>query len=443
MNAALRQIVTSRRPPEIYGASWDKGEGSILTRTNHASGKRANAGVDLVYAIDDFDFAEIYKQMIEVTDSYGNVFIRIPKFYIRKVDILGLKTWQVSLKKWDSSWYLPYLFWDFTNDRELPYFDYGKYLGSLSDDGLRLESKAGKYPLVSRNIVDFRTLAMANGTGYQQLDIHAVDILRTLFFIEFATVDSQSVMQGWTTGHLTSTHVGTVAENNVNRIIIDNSFANLYAVGQPISLGTSQGGNEIAVNREITSIDVYDASNKAISFGGTPVNIAIGNMIYNSGWKSGFSSGVTSKSGSIGSNSTGKFPCVYRGIENPFGNVWQFVDGININENQSWICKNAANYASNVFASPYERVGYVNANANGYVGETGFDQTKPFIEIPISTSSYARYKDYYYQSSGQRVARFGADWNAGSNAGLSSWNLGNSSASVYLDIGGRLLRKAS
>lgn len=439
MQKLIYDLITK---PKIYGVAWNKGDGSTLTRINNSAKFTAKAGVDTSVAYNDFDRADIFKSITEVTDSLGNVFVRIPKLYIRKTDTATIKTWQASKKKWDNSWYLPWCFWDFTNNRELPYIDIGKYNASLSGDN-KLESKSGKYPIVSRNIVDFRTYAQANGAGYQQLDVHVVDILRTLFFIMFATIGSQSIMAGWTSGNYTATHVATVAESGVNRIIIANAFANLYAVGQPVSLGTAQGANNIAINRDITAINVYDASNKAISFDGAAVNIAIGNMIYNSGWKSGFSSAIAAKNGSIGSNTTAKFPCVFLGIENPFGNVWQFVDGLNINNNQSWVCKNAASYASNVFASPYKQLGYINANANGYVSKTGYDVNFPFAEITSEiTASFIKYKDYYYQALGQLIARFGAGWFGGLAAGLSYWTLNASSAIAFLYFGGRLVRKA-
>ena len=448
MLPVLRTIITSAPKPKIYGASWDKGNGSVLTRTDNAMSMVANAGVDLNSVRNDFDYAEIFKDIREVTDSLGNVFVRIPKFYIRKIDTDNFKSWQVSRKKWGADWYLPWVFWDFTNLRELQYYDHSKYVGSNENIGGtdRLRSVAGQYSLVSQNIVTMRTRATNNNTGgllgYQQLDIHAVDLLRTLFFIMFATIDRQSIMAGWTGGHYVATHVATVAETGVNRIIIANAFAALYAVGQPISIGTSLGGNQICKDRDITATDVYDASNKAISFDGATVNIAIGNIIYNSGWKSGFSSGITAKNGSIGSNTTAKFPCVFLGIEIPFGNVWQFVDGLNINNNQSWVCKNAASYASNVFASPYEQLEYINANANGYVNKTGYDGSFPFIEIPTEiTASLIKYKDYYYQALGQLIASFDATWSFGSSVGLLCWRLSYSSAGAALVVGGRLLRK--
>lgn len=429
--------------PRIYGVSWNKGSSPTLTRTDSAVGLTANAGVDAGVVTNDFDNVSIYKQMSTVTDALGNVFIRILKFYIEKTDGVGSKTWRISKRKFSAAAYLPWCFWDFTNSRELDYVDVGKYVASL-DGSNRLESKSGTYPLINKTIVENRGYARANGAGYQQLDIHVVDMLQTLFYVEFATLNSQAIMAGFTTGQYSAGHTATVAEVGVNRIIVANATAALYAVGQAVSVGTSLGGNQIFYGRTITAIDVYDASNKAISFDGAAVNIAIGNILYNTGWKSGFSSGITAKSGSLVSNSTGQYPCVYRGIENPWGNIWQFIDGLNINDRQAWVCANADSYVSNLFAAPYTQLSYVNGNTDGYVTATGWDAATPYAALPTAvgggTATY--YSDYYYQGTGQRIAALGGYWYNGSNAGLSLWSLyfASSRADVYL--GGRLLRKA-
>lgn len=431
---------------KIYGVRWDKGSSPILTRTNDAVGMVANAGVDSTFVQNDFDNASIYREIGEVTDTLGNVFVRIPKFYIKKTDGVGFKTWQISKTKYPG-FYLPRCFWDFTKGVELPYIDVGKYKASLSGAN-KLESKPNVYPLTGRHIVDFRTFARNNNVGgllgYQQLDMHVVDVLQTLFYVEFATLDSQSVMQGFTTGQYSASHTATVAENATNRIIVPNATADLYRVGQAISVGTTLGGNQIFYGRTITAIASYDASNKAITFDGAAVNIAIGNILYNTGWKNGFSANIAASSGSIVSNSDGKYPFVYRSIESLWGDVWQFVDGVNINNNQSWVTANADNYASNVFAAPYEQVGYINANAYGYVREMGFDATRPYVALPTNASGSAStyYADYYYQSTGTYVARVGGLWYSGASAGASSWALTYSSSTSDVLVGGRLLKKA-
>ncbi|WP_209121499.1 hypothetical protein [Alkalihalobacillus sp. BA299] len=413
-----------------------------MTRTHDAIGMVANAGVDGSWVQNDFDNAQIFREIGEVEDELGNVFVRIPKFYIKKQDGGGFKTWQVSKTQYPG-FYLPWCFWDFTNNRELPFIDVGKYKASLGT-GDKLESKPNLHPLASKNIVDFRTYATNNGKGYQQLDIHVVDVLQTLFYVEFATLHSQSVMQGFTTGQYSSSHTATIAETAVNRIIVANSTASGFIVGQSIGIGSNHYSNNISgTPRLITNIVSYDTDNTAIEFDGDPIDIAVGDVVANRGHINGFSKDIVASSGSIVSTSDGKYPMMYRGIESLYGDIWQFVDGVNINEHQAWFAKNAEDYASNVFASPYEQVSYINHNANGYPIEMGYDKNNPSVALPttVGGGSTTYYSDYYYQSTGQRIARVGGSWGDGSTAGLSSWYLNSSSSDAYVSIGGRLLKK--
>lgn len=320
--------------------------------------KVTEIGIGSEIVRNDFDNLPIFKEMKRVTDDYGNVFVRIPKFYIRKTSTAGKLSVQVSKMQITGS-YLPKCFWDFRKDQELPYIDVGAYVASLNGD--RLESKSGAQPLVSRNISQFRNYARNNGAGYQQLDIHAVDMLQSLFYVEFATLHSQSIHPG------------------------------------------------------------YTGASSAATTGGTDA--------------------VVASSGAMGTSSTNQF--MYRGIEDLWGNVWQFVDGINIIDHQAWVCADAEQYQSDIFASPYEKLSYKNSNSNGYVKEMGFDPERPYAQFPItvggSTSTY--YADYYYQNSGQRIARFGGTWSSGAIAGVSYWALRNASSYSASRVGGRLLRK--
>lgn len=426
---------------EIYGAYWDKGSTPTLTRLNLAKGATVNLGVDANYALNEFDTSSLFSEFSEVTDSYGNVFIRIPRIYIKKVDTTGHKAWYASRRPFTGA-YLPKCFWDFTNNKELDYVDVGAYTAS-SADGTKLDSKSGTYLLITKNIVQMRTMAQANGAGYQQLDIHVVDLLQTLFIIEQATIHSQSKVAGYTVGQYSSTHTATVAETAVNRIIVATATAALYEIGQTISIGTSLGGNQIFYGRTITAKTVIDASNTAIEFDGTAVNIAIGNIVYNTGIQSGFSANIAASVGSPVSNSSGKQPFVWHGIENLFGNVYQFVDGININERQAWVCPDAASYASNLFTAPYEQLSYVNGATDGYITAMGHDPARPYAALPaaVGGSSTTYYGDYYYQSTGQRIALLGGFWSDGSGAGLFYWSLFNSSSRAGVAVGGRLIKK--
>lgn len=430
----------------IMGVYWDKTSSPIMTRTDASVGLVANVGQDGELVQNDFDNMPIFRDMEEVQDVYGNVFIRIPKFYIQRAEGDTFKRTRISKTRYPN-FYLPWCFWDFTNNKELDYILVGKYDASLSVVN-KLESKPNTYPLVNKTIVNFRDYAKANNdeanniSGYQQMDIHAHDVISALFEVEFATLNSQSIMQGYTQGQYSSGHLATVAETATNRIIVANAHADLYRVGQTVSIGTSQGGNQIFYGRTITAIDEYDAENKAVTFDGDPADIAVGNYLYNTGWKSGFSRNIAASSGFINAND-GKYPCSYRGIENPWGSVYQFVDGANINDYQAWVCKNADDYASNVFAAPYEKLSYVNVQSDGYVKQMGSDPSYPFAKFPISVggNSSTYYSDNYYRDSGQRVALFGGSWAFGSFAGLWCWYLHSSSADARVYVGGRLLKK--
>ena len=437
----------------VMGASWDKGATPTLTRTDYAEGKTAQVGVDGGGATNHFDLMPIFRDIHDVEDEYGNIFMRFPKHYIKKTDDPWYRGVCLAHRP---GFYRPYSFWDFAWNKELPYVDIAKYPASLSDDGQRLESKPGKYPLVNRTLPQMRTLAQNNNvngqTGYQLLDIHGNDILDTLMYIEFATLNMQSVMNGYVNGRYFNTDTAVVAENGVNRIIVSSATGANYRVGQAISIHLASQSATLytlpnTYGRTITVIDANtpEAGQTAISFDGAPVNIAVNDIIINSGWKNGFSAEIAASSGSIVSNSDGKYPCCYRGIENPYGNVFQWIDGVNVNDYQAWVCANANSYASNVFAHPYEQLGYINHNANNYIQAMGWDAEKPFAEFPVAVqaSSVQYYCDYYAQNTGQRVARVGGSWSAGAGAGSVFWVFSSASSVAAVDIGARLLRKAS
>jgi hypothetical protein len=241
----------------------------------------------------------------------------------------------------------------------------------------------------------------------------------------------------------TTTHLAVVAETGVNRIVIANANADQYVIGQTIGIGTSQGGNQIANNRVVTSIEIYDANNKSINFDGTPINITVGNMVYSLGWKSGMTDNVVATCGSCMTNN-GKYPCKFYGIENPWGNVWQWIDGININDYQSYVCSNPTKYADTI-TSDYTALNYVNANTDGYIKEMGYDSRYPYVKITttVGAASNTYYCDYYYRTTGLRALCGGGSWIYGSAAGLFCFSAYGAASNASIDISARLSWKTS
>ena len=127
-------------------------------------------------------------------------------------------------------------------------------MASLGDRN-QLRSIPGEFPLNNTNIVQMRTYARNNNadglSGYQQLDVHVYDILRTLMFIEFATLDMQSVMRGFADG-VYSAYNPEISESGTNRIITTNARAGDFVVGQSVALGAAY--NTGSADLEILSL---------------------------------------------------------------------------------------------------------------------------------------------------------------------------------------------
>lgn len=318
---------------------------------------------------------------------------------------------------------------------EVDGFFVGRYNGSVVNDVLHTYS--GLVPTTGKNRGQFRTLANALGNNFSQLDWRYL-VLQMLYLVEYATYNSQSALGN---GIQSRKYVKTiVAENNTNRAIIGSSSG--YYVGQIIRIGTSDGGTQIADARKITAIAPYDedgVTGAALTFDGAAVNIAVDNFVCTMAQITGQCDDLGMKSGCI--NNDGYHSMIYRGVENLFANIWQFVDGINIKDRLAYICKDHSQYADNVFADPYKPLAYTNADANGYAKTLGLDVDEPFFRFPTevggSTSTYMA--DYYYQNTGNRVARVGGNFFSGASDGLWYWNF--SDASLFADwyIGCRVL----
>lgn len=320
---------------------------------------------------------------------------------------------------------------------EVDGFFVGRYNGSVvSDDGL-LHTYSGLVPTTSKTIGAFRTLANALGDNFSQLDWRYF-VLQMLYLVEYANYNSQSMLGN---GIMNRKYVKTiVAENNTNRAIIGSASG--YYVGQIIRIGTSDGGTQIADARKITAIEAYEdgsVAGYALIFDGAAVNIAVDNFVCTMAQLTGQCDTLGMKSGCL--NNDGYHAMIYRGVENLFANIWQFVDGINIKDNLAYICKDHSQYASDKFTDPYKPLAYTNCKTNGNPKTLGLDVDEPFFRFPTEigggTSTYMC--DYYWQSTGNRVALVGGSFNIGAHDGLWYWALDYASSIAYWSIGCRVL----
>ena len=428
---------------------------TLLERLNDGIGLVANVPTDDGAAQNDFDavypFSQIKECIIDATGrvhykgdptyaaAIGDWMVEVPLYYVKDVRTETTQDEYFSAFKLDG-YRIPkdFIREDGTVCQKIYYgrFKTGKY-------GTADVSRPGLVPSNYRDLASFRTGARAKGAGWQEIGINYVkDFLHKLYKIEFANLNSQTVFgPGITSVRYTSIDTAVLAETAVNRFVTTTAIAANFNVGNVVNIGTSLGGNNVASMRVITAINALDASNSEIVFDGAAVNIAIGNIIVMVAQKTGQTINLQKPSGKL-SGISGRTSFKWRGIEDPFGNLYEWVDGVLINDNKGYICNKPSLFASSLTAD-YKPLSYTNANTNGYPFEMGYDENYPEAQFPIAVGagSSTGYADYYYQNTGFRGALFGGYAALGANAGLSYWDLNYSPSDASWALGGRLMWK--
>jgi hypothetical protein len=134
-----------------------------------------------------------------------------------------------------------------------------------------------------------------------------------------------------------------------------------------------------------------------------------------------------------GSGSSGLRAMSYRGIENWYGNIYKWVDGLNIEGNNEAYIANE-DFESDKFTSPYVLEGTL-SSTGGFATNILFPE---FLATAAGGSSTSHLHDSYGQTTGNRAALFGGRWLEESSAGGFHWALGNASSDSRRTIGSRL-----
>lgn len=362
--------------------------------------------------------------------SNGEVLTRIPEFYWKREIIDGYEYIYIS----------DYAIAGFNKSEE---FSVGRYDACIDEDG-KLHSYSGYSPSTNKNITQHRDAAKLLSDEFCMID-YRYFMLQLLYLVEYANYNSQSQLgNGIVSMRYTASDKAIIAGETTNTIVIATN--DYFKVGQQIAIGTTVDGVSICKDRTITEIAEYSkdtTEGTAITFDGEPVNIAIGNIIHACAQKEGGCDSLGMKSGCLVNDS--QHAVIYRGIENIFGNVFNWIDGLNIQEYQAYICRNPEEYISDKFEAPYNKLGYVNCNERDmYIKKLGFDEKNPDIALPIEigggAGSSSGMCDFYTSSEGNRVALVGGNFRSGANAGLWYWICYFSSATSILNCGARLLK---
>lgn len=140
----------------------------------------------------------------------------------------------------------------------------------------------------------------------------------------------------------------------------------------------------------------------------------------------------------------GKVDVVWRGIEGLWGNVWEWVDGVNWNDGTYYVCNDPSKYADDT-ATNYTALSFKGATnwSSSYITEEGLDTgDNEHVMLPAAAGSGSESTydcDACWSSTGWRVFAHGGDWSDGSVCGLFTAYLSIASSDSAANVGSRLL----
>lgn len=160
----------------------------------------------------------------------------------------------------------------------------------------------------------------------------------------------------------------------------------------------------------------------------------------------GATAGLGNGSGIPDGGEDGKCSVSYRGEENLWGNIWTWLDLINIlakGVNEAYIHKAGSTVADDT-VSGYENFGAQLSHSNGYQSAYGISEEYPELLLPTESagSSNLLAGDYYWQNytyNGFLIAALGGGWNGGSPCGAWCLDVAAASSNRSRRVGGRLL----
>ena len=302
--------------------------------TMYGGRKRCNVADD--GTINAFYGEQAYKD----DGSNGQVMFYQPKFYYQRIPLKTdnaskgriIRRESIILSSTKQSGFKLHPIFDAGNGEEYDYVLISAYEGSLISN--RLASVAGEQPAGNINIGDAENYARARGTGWHVMNMAAHSAMQLLEIVEFGTMNGQ-----------------TALESGVSNLSYTSGKNCSAITGSTAALGNATGHASLTIsNNNGTLIENTEVGKRAIS---------------------------------------------YRGMENPWGNMWQMIVGINLKGDgrsqggAPYICTDY-NYTPTTISSNYEYVGFNLPSAYGWVNAMGYGEEKyDWVFLPAECANGA------------------------------------------------------
>lgn len=253
-------------------------------------------------------------------------------------------------------------------------------------------------PVTNLTRDQFRQAARKRGSGWEMYTYNAHKILFWLFAVEYATLDSQKPFN---------------AQKDAN--------------------GFAQGG----LGPGPTQMTDWTNFNKI-------------NPLIPCGYTNEFGNGSGEKAYVVKNASGGTHATLmanrYRGIENPFGHIWKYTDGANIQVTTGdaglsilWTTDDPSNFSDTSYTG-YNKKGNI-CRTNGYAKKMLLGEDGDIVATEIGGSSSTYWCDYYYTNTSanrMQVVLVGGRADDGSDAGLACVHADAAPSGAYRHVGSRL-----
>lgn len=244
----------------------------------------------------------------------------------------------------------------------------------------------------------FRQAARKRGSGWEMYTYGAHKTLFWLFAVEYATLNSQKPFN---------------AQKDAN--------------------GFSQGGLGEGASQMTDWINFNNA-----------------NPLIPCGYTNEFGNGSGEKAYVVKNASDGTHATLmanrYRGIENPFGHIWKYTDGANIQVTTGdaglsilWTTDDPSNFSDTSYTG-YNKKGNI-CRTNGYAKKMLLGEDGDIVATEIGGSSSTYWCDYYYtytSANRMQVVLVGGGADNGSNTGLAGVATKDTPSGAYRHFGSRL-----
>lgn len=253
-------------------------------------------------------------------------------------------------------------------------------------------------PVTNLTRDEFRQAARKRGSGWEMYTYGAHKTLFWLFAVEYATLNSQKPFN---------------AQKDAN--------------------GFSQGG-------------LGEGSTQMTDW----ANFNNSNPLIPCGYTSEFGNGSGEKAYVVQNASGGTHATLmanrYRGIENPFGHIWKYTDGANIQVTTDdaglsilWTTDDPSNFSDTSYTG-YDKKGNI-CRTSGYAKKMLLGEDGDIVPTEVGGSSSTYWCDYYYAytpANRMQVVLVGGHADHGSTAGLANVGTSYAPSDVRRDVGSRL-----